>query len=35
MKTGIATILPAITGAALAVQLKLGWGEKSVKCKKC
>jgi len=34
-KNGVATILPAVTGAVLAVQLKLGWGEKALKCKKC
>jgi len=32
--TSIATILPAFTGAVLAIQLKLGWGEKAQKCKK-
>ncbi|CAK8694610.1 unnamed protein product [Clavelina lepadiformis] len=33
-KQALATILPAITGAVLAIQLKLGWAEKSQKCKK-
>ena len=33
-KQALATILPAITGAILAIQLKLKWAEKSQKCKK-
>ncbi|CAK8694611.1 uncharacterized protein LOC143447505 [Clavelina lepadiformis] len=33
-KQALATILPAVTGAILAIQLKLGWAEKSQKCKK-
>ncbi|XP_076803763.1 uncharacterized protein LOC143447504 [Clavelina lepadiformis] len=33
-KQALATILPAITGAVLGIQLKLGWPEKGQKCKK-
>ena len=33
-KTSIATMLPIFTGSVLAIQLKLGWGEKAQKCKK-
>nr|XP_026696394.1 uncharacterized protein LOC100179168 isoform X2 [Ciona intestinalis] len=33
-KTAIATILPSVTSAVLAIQLKLGWSEKSTKCKR-
>merc|ERR1739838_23369 len=32
-KTAIATILPAVTSAVLAIQLKLAWTEKSMKAK--
>ena len=32
-KTAIATILPAVISAVLAVQLKLGWTEKSMKAR--
>jgi len=27
-------MLPIFTGSVLAIQLKLGWGEKAQKCKK-
>ncbi|XP_026696394.2 uncharacterized protein LOC100179168 isoform X2 [Ciona intestinalis] len=33
-KTAVATILPSVTSAVLAIQLKLGWSEKSTKCKR-
>ncbi|XP_078488482.1 uncharacterized protein LOC144745978 [Ciona intestinalis] len=34
MKKSIATILPTITGAILALQMKLAWADKAAKCKK-
>jgi len=33
-KNSLATILPSITSAALAIQLKLSWSEKSIKSKR-
>ncbi|XP_078495278.1 uncharacterized protein LOC144750086 [Ciona intestinalis] len=33
-KKAVATILPSITSAILALQLKLGWSEKGTRCKK-
>ena len=33
-KKSLATILPAVTSAALAIQLKLSWSEKSSKAKR-
>ena len=33
-KRAITTVLPVVTSAVLAIQLKLGWGEKAGKAKK-
>nr|XP_002131955.1 uncharacterized protein LOC100187352 [Ciona intestinalis] len=33
-KKSIATILPTVTGAILALQMKLAWADKAAKCKK-